>query len=106
MLATLAFFSSVSPPPEILSANPNNDVPSPVIHHDILEVNKYFMSGLIVSPIDKWFMGPVPHFNPRDLGINNGSDSSLSDVLKRTRDLLDNTKQMAWRPVCAVLFTG
>lgn len=83
---------------EILSANPNNDVPSPVIHHDILEVNKYFMSGLIVSPIDKWFMGPVPHFNPRDLGINNGSDSSLSDVLKRTHDLLDNTKQMAWRP--------
>ncbi|KAG7450497.1 uncharacterized protein BT62DRAFT_1001314 [Guyanagaster necrorhizus] len=83
---------------EILSANPNNDVLSPVIRHDILEVNKYFMSGLVVSPIDKWFMGPVPHFSPRDLGINNGSDSSLSDVLKRTQDLLDNTKQMAWRP--------
>ncbi|KAJ7630959.1 anaphase-promoting complex, cyclosome, subunit 4-domain-containing protein [Roridomyces roridus] len=43
------------------------------IRHDVLEVNNYLISGLVVSSLDKWFMGPVPQFNTRELGIVDGS---------------------------------
>ncbi len=53
---------------EIVILNPASEAPAP-LRHDILEVNQYFMSGLEKSTIDKWFMGPVPTFEPQDLGI-------------------------------------
>lgn len=53
---------------ETTAANPSNDN-NATPRHDILEVNNYFISGLVVSSIDKWFMGPVPQFSARDLGV-------------------------------------
>nr|GAT44205.1 DEAD-domain-containing protein [Mycena chlorophos] len=41
--------------------------------HDTLEVNNYLTAGLVVSSIDKWFMGPVPQFNPQDFGVLAGA---------------------------------
>lgn len=35
--------------------------------HDILEVSDYLTSGLSVSQLDKWFLGPAPQFAPEDL---------------------------------------
>ncbi|KAF9044704.1 hypothetical protein BDZ89DRAFT_1155514 [Hymenopellis radicata] len=74
--------------------NAGNDTSNIHIQHDILEVNKYFISGLVVSPIDKWFMGPVPQFQPSDLR-GSGTDS-LPEALKRAREVLDNPEQLAW----------
>ncbi|KAJ7071011.1 anaphase-promoting complex, cyclosome, subunit 4-domain-containing protein, partial [Mycena amicta] len=41
--------------------------------HDTLEVNNYLTAGLVVSSLDKWFMGPVPQFNPQDFGVLAGT---------------------------------
>jgi hypothetical protein len=73
--------------------------PSP--RHDILEVNNYFISGLVVSSIDKWFMGPVPRFTPRDVGVT-GDEDSLPQVLKHARRVLDSPASMAWQLVGAL----
>ncbi|KAJ7092748.1 anaphase-promoting complex, cyclosome, subunit 4-domain-containing protein [Mycena epipterygia] len=59
--------------------------------HDILEVNNYFMSGLVVSSIDKWFMGPVPQFNPRELGIVDGNPN-LRTTIEHARTAAGQTK--------------
>lgn len=40
----------------------NESYTPPPPKHDILDVNAYLTSGLVVSTIDKWFMGPVPRF--------------------------------------------
>ena len=43
--------------------NVNNDAyVHPPPRYDIPEVSVYLASGLVVSAIDKWFMGPVPRF--------------------------------------------
>jgi hypothetical protein len=67
--------------------------------HDILEVNNYFMSGLVVSSIDKWFMGPVPSFAPRDLGLPGDSYSNIASVLEKARLVLNTPGQIAWQAV-------
>ncbi|KAF8898719.1 anaphase-promoting complex, cyclosome, subunit 4-domain-containing protein, partial [Infundibulicybe gibba] len=64
--------------------------------HDILEVNNYLISGLVVSSIDKWFLGPVPQFSSRDLGIPTG-DEQLVDVLHRARNVANDHVQMEWQ---------
>jgi anaphase-promoting complex subunit 4 len=69
--------------------------------HDVLEVNNYFMSGLVVSSIDKWFMGPVPQFSPRDLGVP-ASKQNLTEVLKRAKSVMRDPAQMAWSDVGAL----
>ncbi|KAL6309999.1 anaphase-promoting complex, cyclosome, subunit 4-domain-containing protein [Sparassis latifolia] len=64
--------------------------------HDMLEVNDYLMSGLVVSPIDKWFMGPVPRFSPQDIGVL-GDQHDLTTVLQRARSVLKDREQIAWQ---------
>ncbi|KAJ7181678.1 anaphase-promoting complex, cyclosome, subunit 4-domain-containing protein [Mycena crocata] len=75
---------------ETLAANSPNEMHSH-LRHDTLEVNNYFMSGLVVSSIDKWFMGPVPQFNARELGIVNNSPN-LYITIEHTRAAVDQTK--------------
>ncbi|KAF5390354.1 hypothetical protein D9757_002903 [Collybiopsis confluens] len=66
--------------------NPTVDT-LPPIRHDILEVNKYFISGLEKSVIDKWFIGPVPTFAPQDVGIPR-YDLSVNVALRKAREFL------------------
>lgn len=63
--------------------------------HDILEVNNYFISGLVVSSIDKWFLGPVPHFHPRDLGIPGEDDATLLSALERARTVAGDPDKLS-----------
>ncbi|EIN13727.1 hypothetical protein PUNSTDRAFT_59241 [Punctularia strigosozonata HHB-11173 SS5] len=54
---------------ELGKINTSGDAPNPgPAKHDILVVNDYLTAGLIGSPIDKWFVGPVPTFTTEDLG--------------------------------------
>ncbi|KAH9946631.1 anaphase-promoting complex, cyclosome, subunit 4-domain-containing protein [Amylocystis lapponica] len=78
----------------LANANDHNHSQFPP-KHDILEVNDYLMAGLVVSPIDKWFMGPVPRFSPHDLGVP-GDQQSLTTVIQRARSVINNPAQMAW----------
>jgi anaphase-promoting complex subunit 4 len=80
---------------ETTAANPTNDA-SPTPRHDILEVNNYFISGLVVSSIDKWFMGPVPQFLPKDLGVT-GNEQGSATVLQRARAVTQDPAQVAWQ---------
>ncbi|KAJ7786332.1 anaphase-promoting complex, cyclosome, subunit 4-domain-containing protein [Mycena metata] len=75
---------------ETTAVNPPSEY-HPQLRHDVLEVNNYFMSGLVVSSIDKWFMGPVPQFNPRELGIGD-SNSNLRITIEQARAAVDSTK--------------
>jgi hypothetical protein len=77
------------------AANAQPDLHNP-LRHDILEVNNYLMSGLVVSSIDKWFMGPVPQFNPKELGIVDGNPT-LRTTIEEARAAVDETK---WQTVC------
>ncbi|KAH8102650.1 anaphase-promoting complex, cyclosome, subunit 4-domain-containing protein [Cristinia sonorae] len=54
---------------ETARSNQQTDVHNiPPPRHDILEVNEYLISGLVDSPIDKWFTGQAPTFQPQELG--------------------------------------
>lgn len=75
---------------------PSESTSLPAPKHDILEVNDYLMAGLVVSPIDKWFMGPVPQFATRDLGVP-GDQHDLKAVMQRARGVLSNQQQTAWQ---------
>ncbi|KAJ6519839.1 anaphase-promoting complex, cyclosome, subunit 4-domain-containing protein [Mycena sanguinolenta] len=75
------------------AANTQPDIHTP-LRHDILEVNNYLMSGLVVSSIDKWFMGPVPQFNPHELGIVDGNPN-LRITIEQARTAVDQTKWQA-----------
>lgn len=77
-------------------ANTNPDS-GPVPKHDFLEVNNYLVSGLVVSSIDKWFMGPIPSFSPRDLGLPGDAYSSISSVLEKAHLVLNTPGQVAWQ---------
>ncbi|TFK41138.1 anaphase-promoting complex, cyclosome, subunit 4-domain-containing protein [Crucibulum laeve] len=81
---------------EASAANPANDN-SVTPRHDILEVNNYFMSGLVVSSIDKWFLGPVPHFHPLDLGIPGENEVCIPTVVERGLGAANDPTQMAWQ---------
>lgn len=78
--------------------NHNGESSPPAPRHDFLEVNNYLMSGLVVSPIDKWFMGPVPQFSSQDLGVAPGRHD-LNKVMARARRVMDDPEQMAWQQV-------
>ncbi|KAG5221888.1 nucleolar DEAD-box protein required for synthesis of 60S ribosomal [Salix suchowensis] len=64
--------------------------------YDVLEVNNYFMSGLQVSPIDKWFVGPIPSFTPEDLGVLD-QQQPLQEVLEKARQAAKQGKEEGWR---------
>jgi hypothetical protein len=57
------------------------------------------MSGLVVSSIDKWFMGPIPQFSPEDLGVP-GDKQDLQSAIKRAQAVASDPAQMAWQTVC------
>ncbi|KAJ7487618.1 anaphase-promoting complex, cyclosome, subunit 4-domain-containing protein [Mycena galericulata] len=61
------------------------------LRHDILEVNNYLMSGLVVSSMDKWFMGPVPQFNAQELGIV-GGNLDLRTAIEHAQTAVGQTK--------------
>lgn len=99
-MVIMSFTVNVSPltsSSETTAANQTNET-TPSVRHDILEVNKYIMSGLVVSSIDKWFMGPVPQFIPQDLGIP-GTGKTLQEVLKQAREVANDPSQVAWQYV-------
>ena len=77
-----------------------------------MEVNDYLMSGLVVSPIDKWFMGPVPRFPltpgfgvpPKeasgDVTMDGTGSSKLDEALAKVRRKLEEgRKGLRWPPV-------
>jgi len=61
-------------------------------------VNNYLTSGLLESPIDKWFTGPIPCFSLLDLRIPDGDESVVS-VLNRVRRILNDEREMGWTEV-------
>jgi anaphase-promoting complex subunit 4 len=71
----------------------------PILRHDILEVNAYLMSGLVVSSIDKWFIGPVPKFTPRDLGIPVEDTRPFKLVLEQIHNVAGDPRQFDWQAV-------
>ena len=73
----------------------------PIPEYDMLEVNHYLMSGLVVSSIDKWFMGPIPQFSPEDLGVP-GDKQDLQSVLRRAQAVASDSSQMAWQAVGSI----
>ncbi|KAF9015181.1 anaphase-promoting complex, cyclosome, subunit 4-domain-containing protein [Cyathus striatus] len=77
--------------------NAANDNATP--RHDILEVNNYFMSGLVVSSIDKWFMGPVPQFRSCDLGIPGEDALKLASVIDQAHTVLNDPTTTASQTV-------
>ncbi|KAI0778173.1 anaphase-promoting complex, cyclosome, subunit 4-domain-containing protein [Trametes elegans] len=67
----------------------DNNIPRP--QHDILEVNDYLTSGLVVSQIDKWFMGPAPWFKSESLGVPQNTNISLA--IRKARTALNRWDQ-------------
>jgi anaphase-promoting complex subunit 4 len=80
-----------------MAVNPTTET-RPIPEYDMLEVNHYLMSGLVVSSIDKWFMGQIPQFSPEDLGVP-GDKQDLQSVLKRAQIVTSDSSQMAWQAV-------
>ncbi len=83
---------------EVANTNPANDAHA-VPRHDILEVNAYLMSGLVVSSVDKWFIGPVPQFTPRDLGIPTEDTRPINIVLEQIRNVAGDPERLDWQAV-------
>jgi len=80
---------------ETVAVNPATET-RPIPEYDMLEVNHYLISGLVVSSIDKWFMGQIPQFSPEDLGVP-GDKQDLQSVLRRAQIVANNSSQMAWQ---------
>jgi anaphase-promoting complex subunit 4 len=57
------------------------------------------MTGLVVSSIDKWFIGPVPQFTPRDLGIPTEDTRPLNLVLEQIRNVAGDPERLDWQAV-------
>lgn len=55
------------------------------------------MSGLIVSSIDKWFTGPVPHFSPELLATPH--TDTLRTTIDRARQFLSDPANLTWPPI-------
>lgn len=68
----------------------------PAPEFDMLEANQYMVSGLVVSSIDKWFMGPIPRFSSEDLGVPSDKHD-LQQALKKARVAATNPSQTAWQ---------
>ncbi|KAI5124653.1 hypothetical protein M0805_004261 [Coniferiporia weirii] len=67
---------------------------APLPRHDILEVNEYLMSGLVVSSIDRWFIGPVPQFSPDSIVAPHTTD--LRSVIDRAREYAADPSKLTW----------
>ncbi|KDR85006.1 hypothetical protein GALMADRAFT_233556 [Galerina marginata CBS 339.88] len=80
---------------EVSNVNSPND--GNIARHDILEVNNYFVEGLETSPIDNWFIGPVPWFRPVDIGIPDYGHHTLSESLQYARNVAGNASLMGWQ---------
>ncbi|PPQ80812.1 hypothetical protein CVT25_001937 [Psilocybe cyanescens] len=80
---------------EVNNLNGSNE--GNVIRHDMLEVNNYFITGLEESPVDQWFIGPVPQFRLVDLGIAEYRNGPLEQALEHARSVAANPSQMAWQ---------
>ena len=59
---------------------------------DILEVNEYLTSSLVVSPIDKWFMGPGARINREGLGVPS-DNANIKSAIANARAALDRWDQ-------------
>lgn len=94
----LRYFVSLAAFAEIANANPSNDTHA-MPRHDILQANAYLMSGLVVSTVDKWFIGPVPQFVPRDLGIPTEDTRPISLVLEQIRSVAGDPSRLDWQAV-------
>jgi anaphase-promoting complex subunit 4 len=57
------------------------------------------MSGLVVSSIDKWFIGPAPRFSSRDISMLGGDTRDLSAVLDRAEALANDPVQLGQQSV-------
>lgn len=57
----------------------------------------------MVSSIDKWFMGPVPQFSSRDIGVL-GDKQELCALLERAKKIANDPTQMKWESVRIFLF--
>ncbi|KAF8872130.1 anaphase-promoting complex, cyclosome, subunit 4-domain-containing protein [Gymnopilus junonius] len=78
-----------------------NNINSPneghVARHDLLEVNNYLIDGLESSHVDKWFVGPVPQFQPNDMGVPSYGDVTLKGILQGARSHANNSSEMSWQ---------
>lgn len=52
------------------------------------------MTGLTVSSLDRWFMGPVPNLPPEDLGIP--TIGNLDAAVETARRVLSNPDTFCW----------
>ncbi|KAH8120371.1 anaphase-promoting complex, cyclosome, subunit 4-domain-containing protein [Phellopilus nigrolimitatus] len=77
-----------------LSATNDNTI---VPRHDILEVNEYLMSGLVVSSIDRWFIGPVPQFSPDSIATPQTVD--LRSVIDHACAFASDPSKLTWPPI-------
>lgn len=68
------------------------------LDYDILEANRYLMSGFTISQIDRWFTGPAPQFNPGDL-FTTRTPKTLEEALRLAYAALQDPSQTAWQPV-------
>ncbi|KAJ3554550.1 hypothetical protein NM688_g3049 [Phlebia brevispora] len=88
--------TAVWPQESARAANSTSETHSQTARHDLLEVNEYLMSGLVVSSIDKWFMGPVPSFSPAELGVPMAQD--LTSSVRTVREVLNKPEGLTWPP--------
>lgn len=82
---------------ETAAVNPSTEG-RPAPEFDMLEANHYMMSGLVVSSIDKWFMGPIPRFSPEDLGVP-GDKQDVQQALRKAQAAATDPVQTAWQTV-------
>ena len=55
-------------------------------------MNEYLTSSLVVSPIDKWFMGPVARINREGLGVPS-ENANIKTAIANARAALDRWDQ-------------
>jgi anaphase-promoting complex subunit 4 len=80
---------------ETANTNPSNDSP-PILHHDILEVNNYFISGLAESILDRWFAGPVPSFSLSGL-VETRPSQSLFAAMEEALRVIETPDAVEWQ---------
>ncbi|KAH9944395.1 anaphase-promoting complex, cyclosome, subunit 4-domain-containing protein [Epithele typhae] len=73
---------------ETSRGNATGDHPTPRPQHDILEVNEYLSSSLVVSPIDKWFLGLAAPIKRTALGVPSMDTANLKVAVKKAREAL------------------
>ncbi|KAL5495217.1 hypothetical protein ACEPAI_680 [Sanghuangporus weigelae] len=71
---------------------------TPIPRHDIMEVNEYLMSGLVVSSIDKWFVGPAPQFSLDSIAPAS-STMDLRSSIDRAREFAADPANLTWPPI-------